>query len=157
MSACRHDRAAVGRRRRRDHGAIVEQIVGEAAVRFLQRTIDDRRAKTAGIDEQVGFEAAAVVADERLRRRRRSLSSTDAILASTCSTRGRWRLRAERRRSVRVEMVAVASRRTGKFCGRQRRETFARERGRNEVRIGMRRNVQPVPPRAGLVKKSGAV
>ena len=55
---------ALAPRRRRDDGAVVEQIVGEGPVRLAKRALDDRCAKAAGVDEQVGLEAAAVLGDQ---------------------------------------------------------------------------------------------
>src|SRR6185312_356579 len=58
--------AAFGKRRRCHDGAVIEKIFAEGAVRFLERALDDRCSKTARVDEEVRFEAAAVVGDKGL-------------------------------------------------------------------------------------------
>ena len=154
-SGAGRDLGALLRNRRRHHDrAVVEQIIGERAVRFVERTLDNRRPETARVNKQVGGDPRPGGVDQcrhlsvriHIDRRDGGLdpldSACDRDLAEGSSDQ------------IRVEMIAVACQER-EVRRRDRRAAFGGEAGRNEEGIGSPFDRLPAAASAAIMEKSG--
>ena len=139
-------------RSRGHHRAIVEQIVGKGAMRFVQGTFNDHCSKTARVDEQIGVEALPVLAHQS--------SDIAAVGHHDRSDFGVDVNHPARRCDLAqilpdqhgVEMIAIAA--IEREVGRcQRRSALIRQPSRNEKEIGMRGSIDTVPPQPRIGKQ----
>src|SRR5205085_2799564 len=140
-------------RRRRDHSAVVEQILRKWAMGLFQRAFDNGGAESARVDEQIRFESPPVARDQgahiaptvQLDRFNPRVDVLDPFAGAQFPQEGTDQ--------VRVEMISVAYE-EGEVWRGDRRKAVAGDARRHEESIGMRRNVAAGSPCARGVEES---